>query len=117
MPALQFLQPLDIISGNRERDDADRHNLQLLPTPLDFPPLFRSQAADQRAAVWNALHQPLFFELEQGQPNVTTMGLKQLAEVQLNQPLARLAPSKDDVLLDALGDDQRRWFACPRCRS
>ena len=39
------------------------------------------------------------------------MGLKQFAKVQLDQPLPRLAPSQDDVLLDPLGDNKRRRFA------
>ena len=59
-----------------------------------------------RAAIGNPLDQSLFFEFEQRQPNVAAMGLKQLAKVQLDQPLPRLASAKDDVLLDALGDDK-----------
>jgi hypothetical protein len=42
------------------------------------------------------------------------MGLEQLAEVLLDQPLPRLTPSEDYVLLDALGDKRRRRLAWAR---
>jgi hypothetical protein len=39
------------------------------------------------------------------------MGLELVTEILLDQPFARLTPSQDYVLFDALGDDGRGRFA------
>src|SRR4029077_13599711 len=68
----------------------------------------------QGAAVRNASDQAFLFEFEQRQPDVPAMGLKQVAEILLHQPLPRLTPSQYYVLLDALGDDGRGGFSRAR---
>jgi len=44
------------------------------------------------------------------------MGMELIAEILLDQPLPRLTPSKDYVLLNALGDENGRGFSRPRNR-
>jgi hypothetical protein len=44
------------------------------------------------------------------------MGLEQVAKILLDQALPRLTPPEDDVLLDALCDDDCRRFPRERCR-
>jgi len=116
MLALQLLQPLDILVADRKRNDADRHHFQLFAHRVNFLHLQRGQAANQRAAIWNALHQAFLFELEQRQPHVTAMGLEQVGKILLDQPLLRLAPPQHDVLLEALGDHDGGGLARRRCR-
>jgi hypothetical protein len=75
-----------------------------------------SRTAYQRPAIWDALYQALFFELEQSQSHITAMGLEQIAKVLLDQALPRLTSPKYDVLLDALGDDGGCRFSGRRYR-
>ena len=117
MLALQLLQPVDIRLRDRKRDDADRHHFELLADGVDLPHLLRRQSAHHGAAVGNALHQALLLQFEQRKSHVAAMGLKQIAEILLDQALPRLAPPEHDVLLDALGDDRGgRGLARRRCR-
>ena len=99
---------LDILGADRKRDDADRHHLQFFADRIDFLHLLRRQPANHRAAIGDALDQTLFFEFEQRQPHVAAMGLEQVAEILLDQPLPRLTSPQHDVLLDTLGDDDSR---------
>src|SRR5260370_13369545 len=115
MLALQLLQPLDILVADGKWNDADRHHFQLFAYRVNFLHLQRGKATNQRAAIWNALHQAFLFEFEQRQPHVTAMGLEQVGKILLDQPLFRLAPPQHDVLLEAFGNHdgggpaRQRW--------
>jgi hypothetical protein len=61
-----------------------------------------------RAAVGNALDQPLFFKFKQREPNVAAMGLEKITQILFDQPLPRLAPSQYNVFLDTPGDNDGR---------
>ena len=111
MPELYFLQSFDICGGDRERNDTNRHHLQLFPNGVDFPYLAGGQSAHQCTAIGNSPDQALLLEFEQRQSHVAAMGLELVTEILLDQPFARLTPSQDYVLFDALGDDGRGRFA------
>src|SRR5258708_6801835 len=109
--------------ADRKRDDADRHHFQLFTNRVDFLHLQGRQSANQRAAIGDALHQALLFELEEGQPDVAAMGLEQVTKILLDQAFPRLTPPQYDILLDALCDDEGcrfprgRWYLTGSGRS
>src|SRR5256885_2306971 len=63
-----------------------------------------AELAHDRAAVGNALNDPLLFQLEESEADAGAMGIKLLAKVLLDQPFARMAPAEHDVLLEPPGD-------------
>src|SRR5665811_1515549 len=56
-------------------------------------------------AVRNSLDDVLFLEFEEGEPHVGTVRVELLAEILLNQSLARVTPTQHDVLFQARRDD------------
>ena len=94
MLALDFIEPVDVTAGNGERQNSNRHDLQFLTYRVDFHNLLRREVAHHRAAIWNALTNPFFLELEKSKADVGAMSVKLLAEILLDQPLSRVASTQ-----------------------
>src|SRR6266567_1714524 len=105
--ALQFVELGEVARIHGKRKYARGHDFQLLANRIDLRHLPRSEIAHHRAAIGNALNEPLLFQLEQGEANVSSMRVEVLAQVLFDQALARVAPAEDDVLLEARRDDMR----------
>ena len=107
--ALDAIELVDIAARNGERQDANRHDFQFLADRVDLPVTsFRREVADDRAAIWDALNDALFLELEEREPDVGAMRVELLAKILLDQPLARVTPAEHDVFFQARRDDARR---------
>ena len=116
MLALELFQPVNILLRDRKGDDADRHDFEFFTDRVDFLDLGGGKPANHRAAVGNALHQALLLQLEKREPDIAAMGLKQVAEVLLDEALPRLPPPENNVFLDAPANDRGcRGFARRRC--
>src|SRR5713226_6042095 len=109
---------IEIAFGDGERENADGHDLQLLAHRIDLPHLLWSEIAHNGAAVRNALDNSLLLQFEQSEAHIAAMGVEALAEILLDQVLARMASAEDDVLFqtprDYVGDAQL-VMSCARC--
>ena len=104
MLVLQRLEPDDIRLLHGKWQDAHRHHLKLRAHVVDRRHVLRREIAHDRAAVGDALDDPLLFQFEQREPDVTAMGIEVRAQILLDQPLARVAAAKHDVLLELARD-------------
>src|SRR5216684_2358259 len=96
--SLEFGELIEIAFGDGERKKADRHDLQLLAHCIDLSHLLRREVANNGATVRNTLDNSLLLELEQSEAHIPPMGLEALAEILLDQALARMAPAENNVL-------------------
>src|ERR1039458_9091889 len=88
--ALDVIELVDIAACNGEGQDSNCHDLQFLAYRVDFCHFVRREVAHDRAAVRNSLDDALFLEFEEGEPHVGTVRVELLAEILLDQPLARV---------------------------
>ena len=79
MPPLDCIEFIDVAASNGERQDSNGHDLQLLTYCVDFHNFLRREVAHHRAAIWNALNNPLLLQLEKSQSDVGTVSVKLLA--------------------------------------
>src|SRR4051794_6655036 len=110
--SLEFSELIEIAFGDRESKNAQRHHLELLAHRVDVPDLLRRQIAHDGAAVRNTLDDSLLLQLEQREAHIAAMGVEALAEMLLDQVLARMAAAEDNLLFQAPRDDLGdRWLA------
>src|SRR5215471_6970540 len=76
---LELVEFGELACGGGKRENPYRHDLQLL--------------AHGGAAIGDALNDTLLLELEQRQAYVTAMGVEAVAQILLDQPLARMTPA------------------------
>src|SRR5450755_3014519 len=103
--ALDVIELVDIAAPDGEGQNSNGHDLQFLAYRVDFCHFVRREVTHDRAAVRNSLDDALFFEFEECQPYVGTVRVELLAEILLDQPLARVTPTQYDVLFKAGCDD------------
>ena len=103
--SLEFGELVEIAFGDGERKNAQRHHLELLAHRVDLPHLLRREIAHNGAAVRNTPDDSLLLQFEQSKAYIAAMGVEALAEILLDQVLARMAPAEDDVLFQAPRDD------------
>src|SRR5215467_2144493 len=87
--------------ANRKRKDAYSHDFELLANRVDFENLLGREIAHERAAIGNALNDTFLLQFKQGQPNITAMGIEAVAQVLLDEALARVTPTEHDVFFQA----------------
>src|SRR5580704_17270047 len=106
--ALDFIELVDVGARHGKWQNSHRHDLQVFAYRVDLHDLLRGEVAHHRAAIWDALTNALFLELEKSQPNVGTVRVELLAKVLLDEPLTRMTPTQHDVFFeprrDELGD-------------
>src|SRR6266566_4621493 len=123
--ALEFSELVEVAFGDWERKNAQGHHLKLLAHRIDLPHLLRREIAHDGAAVRYPLDDSLVLQFEQSETHIAAMGVEALAEVLLDQVLARMASAEDNVLFQAPRNDVGdRWLAdgdrrpvtrCARC--
>src|SRR5580704_2556244 len=117
--ALDFIELVDVGARHGKWQNSHRHDLQFFAYRVDLHDLLRGEVAHHRAAIWNALNNALFLELEKSQPNVGTVRVELLAKVLLDEPLTRVTPTQHDVFFepccDELGDGRSPRAAFCRC--
>src|SRR5260370_26363054 len=119
--SLEFSELIEIAFGDGERKNAHGHHLELLAHRIDLAHFLRREIAHNGAAVRNTPDDSLLLQFEQSEAHIAAMGVEVLAEILLDQVLARMAPAEDDVLFQAprddagdrllAGGDRRAW--CP----
>ncbi len=77
---------------------SDRHNFQFLTHRVNLCHFVRREGTHDGAAIGDSLNNPLFLEFEERKSDVGAMRVELLAKILLDQPLARVAATKDDVL-------------------
>src|SRR5258705_2377940 len=103
--ALKFSELIEIAFGDGERKNAERHHLEFLAHRIDLPHFLRREIAHNGAAVRNTPDNSLLLQFEESEAHIAAMGVEALAEILLDQVLARMAPAKDDVVFQAPRDD------------
>src|SRR5437899_7967207 len=103
--ALEFCELVEVAFGDRQRKNAQGHHLELLAHRIDLPHLLRREIAHNGAAVRNTPDDSLLLQFEQSKAHIAAMGVEALAEMLLDQVLARMASAEDNVLFQAPGDD------------
>src|SRR5256885_692146 len=118
-----------LISANigllRGFEVAPRERNELVADRIDLPHFLRREIAHNGAAVRNTPDDSLLLQFEQSEAHIAAMGVEALAEILLDQVLARMAPAEDDVLFQAPRDDagdrlladrdRRPLTRCARC--
>src|SRR5580704_16016396 len=103
--ALDFIELVDVGARHGKWQDSHRHDLQFFAYRVDLHDLLWGEVAHHRAAIWDALNNALFLELEKSQPNVGTVRVELLAKVLLDEPFTRMAPAQYDVLFEPRCDE------------
>src|SRR5258708_20057554 len=113
MLTLKILENLETIGANRERQNADRHHLQLLAHRVDLFHVIRGEVPHHGATVRDPLDQSFLLQFEQRQPDVAAMSLEALAQILFHQPFAWIPPAQDDAFLPTV-PDPLSLCPCPR---
>ena len=98
MLALDIIELVEITTRNGEWQNSNGHDFHFFADRVDLRHFFRREVAHDRAAIWNSLDDPFFLEFEERKSDVGAMRVELLTEILLDQPLARMAPAKNDVL-------------------
>src|SRR5229473_2386761 len=101
--ALEFGELVEIGFGDGQRKNAQRHHLELLAHRIDLPHFLRREIAHNGAAVRDAPDDSLLLQFEQREPHIAAMGVEALAEILLDQVLARMASETDCLRTEAVG--------------
>src|SRR6202166_5045846 len=103
--ALDFIELVDVAAGHGKWQNSHRHDLQFFAYRVDLHDLLWGEVAHHRAAIWDALNNALFLELEKSQPNVRSLRVELLAKVLLDEPLSAVTPSQHGVFFEPRRDE------------
>jgi len=103
--SLELSELVEIAFGDGKRKNAHGHHLKFLAHRVDLPHFLRREIAHNGAAVRNTPDDSLLLQFEQSEAYIAAMGVEALAEILLDQVLARMAPAEDNVLFKAPRDD------------
>src|ERR1700681_662422 len=103
--ALDLIELFDVGAGAGEWQNSHCHDLQFFAYRVDLHDLLRGEVTHHRAAIWDALNNALFLELEKSQPNVGTVRVELLAKVLLDEPLTRVPPAQHNVFFEPRCDE------------